>query len=197
MTTPSQTKERLDATSAVPSGFKRHTVTPSTPVESGRGQHFIDAGSRQHLNAAAANLVRDRRRIVRSAQVDDSLHFDASAAQIERGCVAFGIRRQHDRALKRLHRIAMDQSLCRRGQHHAGQVVVAEYGRLLERAAGNDDAARTHLGHLARIDQGDPVVRVKSGSEGIGADPDVRPCPAVALRDPAATRGYRIAPPRA
>ncbi|MBK9021265.1 MAG: hypothetical protein IPL72_15290 [Sulfuritalea sp.] len=65
------------------------------------------------------------------AQIDHGRDGDPGIAEFFDGPIRIGVGRQHHHPLGRLDRPAMDQALRRRSQHDAGQVVVAEHGRLL------------------------------------------------------------------
>ena len=54
--------------------------------------------------------------------------------QIERHTIAVTIGDEHHRSVERLDRIEVNQSLSRRAEHDAGQVVVLKHSRLLEAA---------------------------------------------------------------
>ncbi len=99
------------------------------------------------------------------SQVHHGIDADFVGSQVERGLIAIVIACQHDCGLHGLHRIAINQALRCRCQQYAGEIVVVEYGGLLEHAAGDDHGARAHLGHALIVDQCQPVICVVTGSK--------------------------------
>jgi len=62
----------------------------------------------------------------------------------------------------------MDQTQRCRGQHDAGQVIVAKHGGLFVSTGSDDDGTGAHLGDAIRFHQRHPVVGVIAGGAGIG-----------------------------
>ena len=78
------------------------------------------------------------------AQLDDRRNLDAGIEQVERHLVAVLVGARDHGAPTRRHALQPHQPLRRRASMIAGQVVVAEHHRLLERAGGDDHGcART------------------------------------------------------
>ncbi|OIQ88068.1 hypothetical protein GALL_300750 [mine drainage metagenome] len=82
--------------------------------------------------------------------------------QVHGDAISLVVSGQHHCPPERFDRVAVDQALRRRAHHHARQVVVAEYRRLLECAAGDDHLSCAHLGHALRPDQRQQAVRIVS-----------------------------------
>ncbi len=95
-------------------------------------QRFIDRCV--HVADDAALLQRKPQRPVRraAAHVGHCNHVDALIVQIQCGEVTVIIAGQHHRAFAGLDGVQLDQTLCSTGQHHAGEVVVAENHWLIE-----------------------------------------------------------------
>ncbi len=108
------------------------------------------------------------------AQVRDRHHLYARIEQIECDTVGVGVGGQHHRATRRLHRIAVNQALHRRAEHHAGQVVVAKHCGLLKRPAGHHRGAGAQLGHTLAIDQRDPLIGIPRRRQSAGEQADLR-----------------------
>ena len=111
-----------------------------------RALHMAVAVGGERLGDAVGPLDRDaarrdrraHRAVRRDAQVDQGGDLDPGVGQVERHGGAVLVAAQHDRALARFDSVELDQALGGRALHDAGQVVVAELGRLLDRAARQD-----------------------------------------------------------
>ena len=108
------------------------------------------------------------------AQLDDRRDLDAGIEQIERHLVAVLVGARDDGAPARRHPVQPHQALRPRAEHDAGQIVVAEHHRLLERAGGDDHLLRAHLVHSVAADHRQEVVGEQAVAHGIGVDGDVR-----------------------
>ena len=84
-------------------------------------------------------------------RVGHGQHVDAAVGQVERGLEALVARRQHHRLLPRHQPELVDQPPRPAGQHDAGQVVVAEHQRLLDRAGGDHQLGRAEAMHRAAL----------------------------------------------
>ncbi|MCX7200692.1 MAG: hypothetical protein NTW37_22585 [Proteobacteria bacterium] len=82
--------------------------------------------------------------------------------QVERRVVGRVVVREHQGTPAGLHAVAVEVGACTAGEHHAGQVVVAEGDRALDRAGCNDD--------LARADLPEALARQVLGDRGAAAD---------------------------
>ena len=107
------------------------------------------------------------------AQIDHGLHLGAGIAQIQRHAIGIVIGGQHHRLASGPDAIEADQPLGRRAMHDAGQIVVAEDGRLLEGAGRHHDRFGAELVEPVGLDDGQPIVGEPAGADGIGQDADV------------------------
>ncbi|MNQ78078.1 hypothetical protein D3C85_929800 [compost metagenome] len=78
--------------------------------------------------------------------------------QIQRCEVTVIVASQNYGAVARFNCIQLHQTLCSAGQHHTGQIVVAEDHRLIERAAGNKALGRTDFVHAFALNHRQVVI---------------------------------------
>ena len=98
--------------------------------------------------------------------------------EIERGIDGVAVRRQHDNALAAADRIAVQQALRSRSEQDAGQVIVTEDDRLLDRAAREHDGAgaqqRESTVDAVHARNRDLVIRIEAESAAGRHDADPR-----------------------
>ena len=97
----------------------------------------------------------------------------AGIAQIERHAIGIVIGREHHRLAPGPDAIEADQPLGGRAMHDAGQIVVAEDRRLLQRAGRHDHRFGAQLVEAVGLDDGQPVVGEPAGADGIAQHADI------------------------
>ena len=93
-----------------------------------------------------------------AAHVHQRSHFNALIVQVQRGQITVIVARQHHSALARLDCVELHQALRGTGQHHAGQIVVTENHRLVERATGDQALRGAHFVHAHALNHRQVVV---------------------------------------
>ncbi len=103
--------------------------------------------ARQVLDAGALKQAA----VAVAARVGHGHHIEAAVGQVERRLDALVARGDNDRLLARHQPELVDQAAGAAGQHHAGQVVVAEHERLLDRPGRDHQLGRAEAVHGAAL----------------------------------------------
>ena len=115
------------------------------------------AADRDLRDLAAFRLCLDRRAAA-LAEVDDPRDLDTRGLEVGGRIQAAIVDREHDGALSRLDREAVDQAPHGVGQHHPDEIVAGEDERLLDDPAGDDDAMRPVLEQQVAVGDGNEAL---------------------------------------
>ncbi len=113
----------------------RGDASPATGVDDDRVVDHLDARRARALGQLAAR---------RRACVDNRSHRDTGRSEAQRSSIGAVVVGEHDRPRARPHPIAIHERGNRRGEHHAGSIVVREYERPLDGARRQHDLVRPH-----------------------------------------------------